>query len=219
MLHFPAHSETASFRLGITCQAERATVIFFDDIRLPCPGSIDRTRHGVPRALSGAMLALAVLVAPQSRAAAQSPVKIAVFAFELDDRSAGGGIISQDAIDTENLKLSTDEARRMLSASGRYAIVDTGGTADDVAAAGGIQRCNGCEGPLAGKLGADQSLIGVIARVNRTEYTLQILIRDARSGAVISNDFTGLRMGANYAWPRGVKWLMENKILAAPRRD
>ncbi len=40
---------------------------------------------------------------------------------------------------------------------------------------------------------------------------------DAHSGAVVSNAFTGLRMGANYAWPRGVTWLMQNKILPAPR--
>ena len=59
-------------------------------------------------------------------------------------------------------------------------------------------------------------MVGVLTRVNRTEFTLQILVRDARSGAVVSNNFTGLRMGANYAWPRGVKWLMENRILATP---
>jgi uncharacterized protein DUF2380 len=144
---------------------------------------------------------------------AADPVKIAVFDFELNDASAGGGIIGQDAIDTENLGKSTEEARRMLSASGRYSVVDTGSVAGEVTAAGGIQHCNGCDGPLATKLGADQSMVGVLTRVNRTEFTLQILVRDARSGAVVSNNFTGLRMGANYAWPRGVKWLMENRIL------
>ena len=107
----------------------------------------------------------------------------------------------------------------MLSASGRYVVLDTSGVVDELAAAGGVRHCNGCDGPLARKLGADRSMIGVIARVNRTEYTLQILVRDASTGAVISNDFTGLRMGANYAWPRGVKWLMENKILPSQRRD
>ena len=59
-------------------------------------------------------------------------------------------------------------------------------------------------------------MAGLIAKVNRTEYTLQVLVRDARSGAVLSNDFTGLRMGANYSWPRGVKWLMDSEILPAP---
>jgi len=58
-----------------------------------------------------------------------------------------------------------------------------------------------------------------VCRVNRTEYTLQILVRDTQSGAAISNDFTGLRMGANYAWPRGVKWLMEHKLLPPRRRE
>jgi hypothetical protein len=55
-----------------------------------------------------------------------------------------------------------------------------------------------------------------LARVNRTEYTLQILVRNAQTGAVVSNNFTGLRTGANYAWPRGVRWPMENRILSTP---
>jgi hypothetical protein len=66
---------------------------------------------------------------------------------------------------------------------------------------------------LALKLGAEQAMIGVLTRVSRTEYTLQLVVRDARTGAVISDIFSGLRMGANYSWPRGVKWLMANRIL------
>ena len=82
-------------------------------------------------------------------------------------------------------------------------------------AAGGVRSCNGCEGRLAGSLDADQSMAGIVTRVSRTEYTLQIVVRDARTGAIVSDSFTGLRMGANYAWPRGVKWLMDNRILSA----
>ena len=110
-------------------------------------------------------------------------------------------------------------SRRILSASGRYSIVDASSAAGEVISAGGIQHCNGCESPLAKTLGADQSMAGVFTRVNRTEYTLQILVRDTQTGAVVSNNFTGLRMGANYAWPRGVKWLMDNKILSAQRAE
>jgi hypothetical protein len=193
----------------------------FQDIAMAIARAAPRTQLAwAHRALAASVAAaLAVFATEPSRAAERGVVKIAVFEFELDDKSAGGGIIAQDAIDTENLKLSTEEARRMLSASGRYSIVDAGGAAAEVISAGGIQRCNGCEGPLAGKLGADQSMVGVITRVNRTEYTLQILVRDTRTGAVVSNVFTGLRMGANYAWPRGVKWLMDNRILSAPRAE
>jgi len=163
--------------------------------------------------------ALTVFVVQPSKAAEPELVKIAVFDFELDDRSAGRDIIGEDAIDTENLITSTEEARRMLSASGRYSIVDTGAAAGEVTSAGGIQYCNGCEGPLAKELGADLAMIGVFTRVSRTEYTLQVLVRDAGSGTVVLNTSTGLRMGANYSWPRGVKWLMDNRILPAQRAE
>ncbi|HKA74227.1 MAG TPA: DUF3280 domain-containing protein [Xanthobacteraceae bacterium] len=184
------------------------TALGFDD-----PGICRRTLERI--GLVASLAALTVLAIQPCEAA--EPVKIAVFDFELNDASAGGGMIGQDAIDTEHLRESTEQARRMLSASGRYSILDTSSVAGEVDSAGGIQRCNGCDGPLARKLGADQSMVGVVTRVNRTEYTMQILVRDAESGAVVSNNFTGLRMGANYAWPRGVKWLMDNRILSAPR--
>lgn len=146
-------------------------------------------------------------------AAQDNLIPIAVFDFELDDKSAGGGIIAQDDNDTQNLKFATDEAKRLLKDSGRYALVETTPVASEVAAAGGVLNCKSCEVPLARKLGADQAAIGVIGRVNRTEYTLFIRIVDTKTGAVIASDFTGLRMGANYSWPRGVKSLLQNTTL------
>ena len=153
---------------------------------------------------------------PPASAAEPASMKIAVFDFELEDRSAAGGVIDPDAIDAENLKKSTEEARRLLAASNRYSVVDTENAAGELRSAGGIQRCNGCEASLGRKLGADQAMAGVFARVSRTEYTLQVVIRDARTGAVVSQAFSGLRMGANYAWPRAVTSLINNKILSTP---
>ena len=170
------------------------------------------------RAISASLIAaLTALGIEPSAAAEPGRVKIAVFDFELIDASAGSELFAQDAIDTENLRKSTEEARRLLAESGRYGIVDTSSIAGEVISAGGIQHCNGCDGALGRKLGADQSMVGVITRINRTEYSLQIVVRDTHTGAVVSNNFTGLRMGANYAWSRGVKWLMDNRILTGQR--
>jgi Protein of unknown function (DUF2380) len=183
-------------------------------------GKSHRLSASAHRALAASLAAALTVFAMQpSEAAEPGLIKIAVFDFELDDRSAGRGIIDQDAVDTENLELSTEEARRMLSTSGRYSIVDASSAAAEVIAAGGIQHCNGCDVPLAKELGADQSMVGVFTRVTRVEYTLQILVRDTQAGAVVSNASTGLRMGANYSWPRGVKWLMNNRILSAQRAE
>lgn len=175
-----------------------------------------RSRRSPCRGLAiGLAAGLSVIATEWLRAAETTPVKIAVFDFVLDDKSAGGGIVAADAIDVENLKKSTAEARRLLSGSGRYTIVDAGSTADELKSAGGVLGCNGCEGPLARKLGADQSMVGIITRIARTEYAVQVLVRDAGTGKILSNDYTGLRLGANYSWPRGVRWLMTRKILPA----
>ena len=173
-----------------------------------------------PARLSGLAAGLAVAFGlaaglPPARAADPAPLKIVVFDFELNDSSAGGDVIAPDAADREHLKNATDEARRLLAEAGGYSLVAAAGAADDLRAAGGIRHCNGCEAALAAKLGAGRSLAGLITRVTRTEYTLQLLLRDARSGDLLANAFTGLRMGANYSWPRGVRSLMNERILTA----
>jgi hypothetical protein len=177
-----------------------------------------RARMSGRAATLGAVVsvAIAALAAPPACATEPAPLSITVFPFELNDRSAGGGVIAQDAVDTENLAKSTEEARRMLVASGRYSLVEAGGASAEVTAKGGVLHCNGCEAKAAAALGAERSMAGILTRVNRTEYTLQIVVRDTASGEMVANAFTGLRMGANYAWPRGVKWLMTNRVLAAP---
>jgi hypothetical protein len=41
-----------------------------------------------------------------------------------------------------------------------------------------------------------------------------IRVVDAGTGARVAAGYTGLRMGANYSWPRGAKWLMERRVMA-----
>lgn len=145
-------------------------------------------------------------------------IKIAVFDFELEDKSAGGGIISEDDLDRRYLGEATDEAKRLLESSGRYFIVDSkNADLGEDARKFGVRYCQGCDATAAGKLGADAAMTGVITRVNRTEHTLLIRVTDAHTGEPILTGFTDLRLGANYAWPRSVKWLMKTRVLALPK--
>jgi hypothetical protein len=152
--------------------------------------------------------------------AAAKKIKIAVFDFELEDKSAGGGIVAEDERDRRYLDEATDEAKRLLESSGRYHIVDSrDAELDEAAHKFGIRHCRGCEAAATRKLGADEAMIGVITRVNRTEHTLLIRLVDAHTGDVISTSFTDLRLGANYAWPRSVKSLMTSRVLAQHECD
>ena len=68
--------------------------------------------------LAPAMVLATLPAARATEAVAPSPVKIAVFPFELEDFSAGAGYVPPDDIDREQLRLSTEEARRLIAASG-----------------------------------------------------------------------------------------------------
>ena len=159
------------------------------------------------------ILAPAVALAAPSAAGAADTVKIAVFPFELEDFSAGAGYVPPDDIDREQLRLSTEEARRLIAASGRYQLVDVSAVNNEAAKAGKLRDCDGCDATIAAGLNADQSMIGIVTRITRMEYAVTYKIRDARSGALVDVKQTDLRMGANVAWSRGARWLIENRLL------
>ncbi len=161
-----------------------------------------------------ALLCAVALFCVGTRAGAEEPIKLAVFPFELKDFSAAGAT-TPDARDAEYLEQSTEEAKKWLSQSGRYTLVDTAGAQDDPARNRTMQFCQGCAGPIAKKLGADQAMIGLITRVSRTEYTVLTQVYDANSEKPVARFFSGMMIGADYSWSRAVKSLMKKKVLAA----
>ena len=101
-----------------------------------------------------------------------SSIKIAVFDFELDDFSGGAGIAGDHAADLAQLDRTTSEARRLIAQSGRYGLVDVANAESDAVKGRALRQCNGCEADIALKLGADQSFVGVVTRISRTEYVV-----------------------------------------------
>jgi hypothetical protein len=138
--------------------------------------------------------------------AAPTPVKLAIFDFELEDTSAAMSEIASDATELAN---ATGAIRQLLARSGRYQVVATG----DAVKKGNLHDCDGCDAAIALKLGADQSLVGVIRRISRTEYTFRYQLRDARTGDLISAGESGLRMGANYSWSKGAVRVISDRLL------
>ena len=162
---------------------------------------------------AAALSCWAVYAAADSLPPATFPIKIAVFEFELEDFSAAGQ--TKSVPETSYLAQATGEAEQQLRASGRYTVIDA--VHSDVSTANGhdLRNCGGCEAPIALSLGADEALIGVVTKISMTEYTVRIRVSDAHNGELISTYSTDLRMGANYSWSRGVRWLMQNRMLAS----
>jgi hypothetical protein len=140
-----------------------------------------------------------------------APIALAVFEFELEDNTAAPAGLA--AADVSYLAEVTGSVRDALGRSGRYRLVDIGSANEEAVKARALRDCGGCEAAIAQGLGADQSLIGVVRRVSRTEYTLGFQVRDARTGAVLARGDSGLRLGADYSWKRGAVRLVSDRMI------
>lgn len=150
--------------------------------------------------------------------ATPAPVALAVFDFELEDTTAAS-VGASAASDASHLAEVTGSVREALGQSGRYRLVDVGAASDEAVRAHALRDCSGCEAAIAQKLGADQSMIGVVRRVSRTEYTLGFQVRDARTGAVLARGDSGLRLGADYSWKRGAVRLVSDRLIEGPAQQ
>ncbi len=108
--------------------------------------------RGIAFVLVPAMVLAGLATARADDTVKPSPIKLALFPFELEDFSAAAAYIPPDDIDREQLRLSTEEARRLIAESGRYQLVDVGAANDEAAKAGKLHDCGGCEARIAAGL-------------------------------------------------------------------
>jgi len=165
------------------------------------------------KSVAACLLCAAWSIAFSASAAVPTPIKLAIFDFELEDFSAGAASTGQTSSDTARLASVTDEVRQLFAQSGRYHLVDVGNVDAAAAKAHTLRECDGCDALIALKSGAEQSFVGVVKRISRTEYTVRFQIRDARTGAIVSDADSGLRMGADNSWSRGAARLIKDRIL------
>jgi len=140
-------------------------------------------------------------------------VSIAVFPFELVDMTPAAGLLHEATSTDESLQRVATAAREQLSNSGRYRIVSVDGVTDSEPLKKHMLRdCDGCEADIAKKLGAQQSMIGVVRRATQTDYYIELVIRDANTGKVVDAQASNFA-GAQEGWPSGVRMLIKHQVL------
>jgi hypothetical protein len=173
------------------------------------------TARGLVRLLAAATLALLLSPALCADATKTAPVKLAVFEFELEDVTPAAAFTKEGTSSASSIEKVSSAARAELAKSGRYTIVDTSKADAKAVIDKSLRDCDGCEAAIAQKLGADESMIGVVRRATQTDYYIVVQIRDAHSGKVLD------QQGANFAggeegWPTGVRMLIKHQVLATP---
>jgi hypothetical protein len=129
------------------------------------------------------IICLAMLVATSSLAG--EPRKAAVFDFELIDTSLEGEKRGVDPAETARLLKISELLRDMLAKSGRFVIVPTAPAARQIADAGYIRSCNGCDARIASELGADLAITGHVQKISTLILNITIQVRDAGTGEVL----------------------------------
>jgi len=143
-----------------------------------------------------------------------SPVKIAVFDFELEDVSPASSLLGKTTSSAANMEKVSSEARRVLAQSGRYSLIDVSKVDAKPVSEKSLRNCDGCEAGIALQLGAEQSLIGVVRRVTQTDYYVLIQIRDARTGKILNQQEANFA-GGDDGWASGVRMLIKHQVLVS----
>jgi curli biogenesis system outer membrane secretion channel CsgG len=162
--------------------------------------------------LAGLLVVGSGSVSGWSKEAPQPPISIAVFDFELDDLTPASTYLHQATSSAAALEKVTASARRALTRSGRYRVVAATNTPSTSEQPIRLRDCDGCEAAMALKLGAEQSLIGVVRRATQTDYYIAIEIRDARTGKLV-NEQSANFAGGEEGWPSGVRILLDHQVL------
>ncbi len=171
----------------------------------------------------GKLLGICAIVASlalTSVAAAESPrpIKLAVF-LELDDFSAGGPIAGESPVETARLQRTTTIARDLLARSGLFELVEVSGSRSQLVAEHWLRKCNGCDADAARDLGADMSFVGFFRKISVLEQSLELRIRDARTGQLVHVSQTDLRGETDESWSRALKFLIRYELVEPELRQ
>ncbi len=159
------------------------------------------------------VLALLFLIAGIGAAhAADAPLRAALFPVEFVDTSPAAPTPAEQA----RVKALGVELRDLLAKSGRYTFVDIAPVAAE-ASSRDLWNCDGCETALAQKVGAQVSVIAWVQKVSDLILNINAVIRDTGTGKAVAAGSVDIRGNTDETWSRGLRYLVQNRLLAPPR--
>lgn len=144
--------------------------------------------------------------------AADAPLRAALFPVEFVDSSPEAPTQAEQA----RVKALGVQLRDLLAKSGRYSFVDIAPVAAE-ASSRELWNCNGCETELTKKVGAQVSVVAWVQKVSDLILNINAVIRDADTGKKIAAGSVDIRGNTDETWSRGLRYLVQNRLLSPPR--
>jgi Protein of unknown function (DUF2380) len=173
------------------------------------------TARAIRRYAAGACSVLLSLLSAGAVSGDPAAVKIAVFDFELEDQSPSAALLHQSDSRTAIMDQVTAEARKQMTQSGRYQVLDVSSADAKAVQERSLRLCSGCEADIARQLGAQQSMLGIVRPITQTDYYMMVVIRDARTGKILDAQEANFA-GDDTGWPSGARNLIKHQVLVTP---
>ncbi|MCC7250356.1 DUF3280 domain-containing protein [Hyphomicrobium sp.] len=161
------------------------------------------------------VLMVATLAGPVAAGAAE---RLAIFPIDMSmprtEEDFFRGVTGPSPEEQSRLSLAQAEFKKLLSASGRYELVDLTPLSAEITAAQPIYECNGCEVDIAGKAKADLVMTSLIDKISETHLSLTVAIVDVAQSKLVKNSSVLIQGNTDESWMHGVRWLVKNRLLA-----
>ena len=146
-------------------------------------------------------------------AARAEPPKVAVFDLEMIDTSLQGEVNGAQADEQAWLARTGDQVRKALAESGKFRVLDIA-PVNAAAHGSNLQACGGCDVKLAGEIGADLVMTGVVQKVSNLILNLNLYLRDVHTGQLVAAASADMRGNTDESWSRATDYLVRNRLLA-----
>ncbi|MBC7142001.1 MAG: DUF3280 domain-containing protein [Rhodobacteraceae bacterium] len=140
--------------------------------------------------------------------------RVAFLGITFIDTSTEGAYDGERPDQTARIGLLEDAVRERFAAEG-FEIVDNAPVADELAATVNPADCYGCEVRMAGKLGADYVLVGEVQKVSNLILSMNLVMREVESGAMIRGLSVDIRSNTDTSWLRGLNYILKYNFFKA----
>lgn len=156
---------------------------------------------------ASALIALLTLAAPVA-AGAEPLGTVAFFGLHLLDESLQTQTNGADPEETARLHRLEQTVRDRFETGG-YTLVDIGPIQEQLDRVVNPAKCYGCDTRMAATLGADYALVGEVQKVSNLILTMNLQLRDAKTGETVKGRVVDIRANTDEAWQRGMRYILK----------
>ena len=135
----------------------------------------------------------------------------AFFGITFIDTSTEGAYQGAREDEAARVRMLSDFVKEKFTEKG-FTLLDNAPVQADIDRIANPADCNACDVLMARKLGADYSIVGEVQKVSNLILSMNLVVRDAESGAMARGLSVDIRGNNDKSWLRGMGYILRNNV-------